>query len=432
MTGQAVAFEGHRHVAHKSSSWKVASLVLLTCTGLTGPLMLEGQTPTAAVPPALQAVRRHMLESPGNMLNFRSMDQLFDTRPVDRAGSVWALPVRSSALEFTYASAGASIPARQFEERTFTNALLILKDGTVVYEHYRNLSDERSHFASFSMAKSIVSMLVGIAVGEGRIHSLEDTVERFVPELKGSGYEGVSIRDLLRMRSGVAYDERYDFGTQSPAQQVFEQAIVQNTHRFADLAPGLARRMEPGRLFNYSTMDTAVLAWMLERAVGQPIATYMTTRLWEPMGMQASGFWIADGPPGVGRELAGMGFNAQARDYARLGQMMLQGGQAMGRQIVPKAWVAESTASMLIDAPGPGNEPPPPIPMGYGYQWWTLHGTGMFMAIGLQGQFIFVDPASRTVAVKLSFFPPDQEMKLMGECMEFFRAAAAWNPRKQE
>jgi CubicO group peptidase (beta-lactamase class C family) len=190
--------------------------------------------------------------------------------------------------------------------------------------------------------------------------------------------------------------------------------------------------MEPGRQFNYSTMDTAVLAWALERAVGQPIATYMTTRLWEPMGMQANGFWIADGPPGVGRELAGMGFNAQARDYARLGQMMLQGGQAMGRQIVPKQWVTESTASRLIDAPAPGNEPPPPIPLGYGYQWWTLHGTGMYTAIGLQGQFIFVDPATRTVVVKLSFFPPDQEMKLMGESLDFFRAAAAWNSRRPE
>jgi len=411
---------------------RVASLVFLTCTGMTMPLLLKGETPLSAVPPALQAVRRHMLESPGNMLNFRSMDQLFDTRQVGRAGSVWVLPARSSTLDFSYDSGGERIPARQFEERTFTNALLILKDGTVVYEHYRNMSNERSHFASFSMAKSIMSMLVGIAVGEGRIHSLDDTVEHFVPELKGSGYEGVSLRNLLRMRSGVAYDERYDFGAQSPAQQVFEQAIVQNTHRFADLAPSLRRRMEPGRQFNYSTMDTAVLAWALERAVGQPIATYMTTRLWEPMGMQANGFWIADGPPGVGRELAGMGFNAQARDYARLGQMMLQGGQAMGRQIVPKQWVTESTASRLIDAPAPGNEPPPPIPLGYGYQWWTLHGTGMYTAIGLQGQFIFVDPATRTVVVKLSFFPPDQEMKLMGESLDFFRAAAAWNSRRPE
>lgn len=409
-----------------------AWVMLLVCAGAAVPMCARSEVSSAASAgpsTSLQDVRRHMLEAPGNMLNFRSMDRLFQTRQVSRAGDVWTLPARSAALGFDYASGGATFAARQFEERTFTNALLILKHGTLVYENYRNQSDARSHFASFSMAKSIVSLLIGVALSDGRIHSLDDAVERYIPELRGSGYEGVSIRNLLRMRSGVAYDERYDFGAHSPAQQVFEQAIVQNTHRFADMAPSLTRRLAPGKQFNYSTMDTAVLAWMLEKAVGQPISTYMTEKLWEPLGMESSGFWIADGPPGIGRALAGMGYNAVARDYARLGQMALQGGRVGARQIVPQQWLAESTASTLIDAPPPAsNQPPPPVPLGYGYQWWTLHGTGMFMAMGLQGQFIFVDPKTETVVVKLSYFPPGDDFKLLAECIDFFRAAAAWSP----
>jgi CubicO group peptidase (beta-lactamase class C family) len=173
-------------------------------------------------------------------------------------------------------------------------------------------------------------------------------------------------------------------------------------------------------------MDTAVLGWMLEKAVKQPLATYMTTKLWEPAGMERDGFWIADGVPGAGRELNGMGFNAVARDYARLGQLMLQKGRAQGRQIVPRDWVELSTASTAIDSPAPLDEP---VKLGYGYQWWTLHGTGSYTALGLQGQFIYVDPATETVVVKLSFFPPGADRALEGETLTFLRAVSAWLPR---
>jgi len=380
----------------------------------------------SAVSPALQEARRHMLDASVNALTFHSMDQLFYTRKVPRSGPVWELPRRDSTLSFHYSFDGKTLTPSEFIDRTYTNALLIIKHGTIVYEDYRNLTGEGTQFISFSMAKSITSMLIGIALAEGQIHSLDDSITSYVPELKGSGYEGVSIRQVMQMRSGVHYDERYDFGAKSQAQQVFEEAIVENVKRFADLAPSLKRGMPPGEQFNYSTMDTAVLGWMLEKAVKQPLSTYMTAKLWEPLGAESDGFWIADGPPEVGRALNGMGFNAVARDYARLGLLMLQKGRAHGTQIIPRDWVEHSTASTAINGTNPVGKSS--IELGYGYQWWTLHGTGAYVALGLQGQFIYIDPVNDTVVVKLSYFPPGDNNALEDESLTFFRAVSAWNP----
>jgi CubicO group peptidase (beta-lactamase class C family) len=381
-------------------------------------------TASTTVSPALQEVRRHMLDGDVNALIFHSMDQLYFTREVTRSGPVWVLPHEDADLTFEYTFDGSEYSANQFLDRTYTNALLIIKHSKIVYENYRNLTNERTRFISFSMAKSITSILIGIALAEGRIHSIDDLIVSYVPQLKGSGYDGVTIGQVMRMRSGVGYDERYDFGTRSQAQQVFENAIVQNVKRFADLAPSLRRELTPGAKFNYSTMDTAVLGWMLENAVGQPLATYMTTRLWEPLGAEADGFWIADGAPGIGRALNGMGFNATLRDYARIGLMMLHKGRAMDQQIVPREWIERSTASTAIEGPHPPNR----IELGYGYQWWTLHGTGAYTALGLQGQFLYIDPVNDTVVVKLSYFPPGDNSALEAESLAFFRAASAWKP----
>jgi CubicO group peptidase (beta-lactamase class C family) len=396
--------------------WAVAAVLAL---GLAPQAHSDPQ-----VPPAVQELRRHMLDASTNSLTFHSMDQLFYTREVTRTGFVWALPKREAPLDFRYTAGGSSHTPEEFLDRTYTNALIILKHGTVVYENYRNLTNDRTRFISFSMAKSFTSVLIGIALAEGKIHSLDDKIGQYVPELKPSGYGDVSIRDVMRMRSGVAYDERYDFGVKSQAQQDFEEALVENIRRFADTAVKLKRVQPPGKAYNYSTMDTAVLGWMLERAVKQPIATYMSSKLWEPLGVEADGFWIADGEPGVGRELNGMGFNAVARDYARFGQMLLQNGSVKGRQIVPKEWVEESTASTPIGGPFEHAA----VPLGYGYQWWTLHGTGAYTALGLQGQFVYVDPRTETVVVKLSYFPPGDNTALEDESLLFFRAVSAWNP----
>lgn len=375
-------------------------------------------SPPSTVPTAVQNARWHMLDPGINAFTFRNMDQIFTTRSVPRAGAVWTLPSQSHSLDFTYQVGEQTLPAQAIFERNATNALLILKDGHIVHETYRNRSDADTRFIGWSMTKSIVATLVGIALADQKIANLDDPVTRYLPELASGGYAGVSVRQVLEMRSGVDYEERYDFQNPGVAAANHLSSLVRNTSRFADAAKTIPRVHEPGTHFAYKTLDTAVLGWLLERVTGMSVSAYMAQKLWEPLGAQADGFFILDGEPGVGREFTGAGFNATARDFARLGQLMLQEGEANGQQIVPADWVREATTTRSQGTARGG----------YGYQWWTVPETGAYFALGLQGQIVYVDPATRTVAVKLSYWPPGPPDAWQAEALDFLKAAAAWQP----
>lgn len=389
--------------------------------------------PDGSVPPGLRAVRQHMLDAPQNMLVFHSIEHLFQTRPVPRSGPVAALAKVETALPAA-TIAGKTMTADAWEDRTFTNAFLVMRDGKILHESYRNNTDDRTHYISFSMAKSITAMLVGAAVADSSIKSIDQKATDYVPELKGSGYDGVTIRQLLQMRSGVDYEERYDFGNNpSTAAKIFLNAIVANTERFADTATKVGRKWTPGSHFNYSTLDTSVLGWILERATKQPLSEYTSRVLWQPMGMESYGFWMADGPAGTGRELSGMGYNATLRDFARLGQMMLDQGKFNGRQVLPADWVRQATTiTSNADAGAPpvtADVTSPFARSGYGFQVWTLDDTGAYMALGLQGQFIYIHPATRTVIVKLSYFPPEGSPdgdRALEETLAYFKTLVNW------
>ncbi len=358
-----------------------------------------------------------MLDPDTNSLMFHSMDKLFTTRTVARSGPVWALPRADHALDFTYSYKGQQYTPEQFLDRTYTNALLVMKDGKIVSEIYRNNTDDRTRFMAWSMTKSITSILIGCALSEGRIKSLDDPITLYLPELKTGGYNGVTIRQIMQMRSGVDYEERYDFGNPGIAASNHEHSLVENVTRFADAARTIKRLHAPGEVWQYKTLDTAVLGWLLERVSGgSTIAAYAAQRLWEPLGAERDGFFIMDGPPGVGREFNGAGFNATLRDFARVGLMMMNNGRANGHQIVSPAWVHKSTTP--TGGPGPG----------YSLQWWNTGGPGTFEAIGLQGQYIYVDPTTKTVVVKLSYFPPANTVA-GDETQAFLAAASAWTPR---
>lgn len=376
--------------------------------------------PVSSVPIAVQLQRWHMLDGDINSLMFHSMHELFTTRTVARSGPVWQLPRADHALDFTYKFEGATYTPQQFLDRTYTNALLVMKHGKIVSEIYRNNTNAQTRFIGWSMTKSITSILIGCDLAEGRIKSLDDPITAYLPELKGGGYDGVTIRQIMEMRSGVDYEERYDFQNPGIAARNHIAALIKNVARFADVARSVKRAHPPGAVFQYKTLDTAVLGWLIERVSGgSTIAAYTAQHLWEPLGAERDGFYIMDGPPGVGREFNGAGFNATLRDYARIGQMMLNGGVANGHRIVSAAWVKEVTDPTLT--PAKGTEP------GYGLQWWLMGDQGAYTALGLQGQYIFVDPKSQTVVVKLSYFPPSDE-KASEETAAFLAAAAQWTP----
>jgi CubicO group peptidase (beta-lactamase class C family) len=393
----------------------LSSLRLHAQQSLPPPLQID---PPSDVPVAVQILRWEMLEGGVNSLTFRSMDELFTTRTVARSGPVWRLPRSDRAPDFTYQWQGETRLAMDVLERTYTNALLIMKDGRIVSEIYRNNGHEDSRFVGWSMTKSITSVLVGCALAEGYVDSLDIPISDYLPELVGGGYDGVSIRHVMQMRSGVNYPERYDFANPGTAASNHIAALVRNTARFADVARTLPRIREPGELFQYKTIDTAVLGWLIERATGGSVSAYTTSCLWEPLGAEADAYYIMDGPPGVGREFSGAGFNATLRDFARFGQMMLDGGVANGRRIVSEDWVRQSTEP----SPGTGEQRG-----GYGLQWWMIGEEVAYAAIGLQGQYIYIDPATRTVVVKLSYYPPGDNTA-DGEVRAFLEAASAWQP----
>lgn len=369
---------------------------------------------------ALEEARRHFLDANVNVLTFHSADQLFLTSRVEASGTRWVLPRAERPLDFTYDFGGKTHPAADILDRTYTNALIIVKHGKIVAEIYRNQTDAASHFISFSMAKSITSILIGLALADHSIHSVDDQITQYVPELKDSAYDGVTLRQALNMRSGANYVEEYVVAHPHLLSGAFEQSYVENRMRFVSFARAMTRAYPPGEHYSYSTFETCVLGWVLERATHQSITQFMSDRLWKPAGMESYGYWMMDGPPGVGKEFTGGGFNAVARDYARIGLMMLRNGKAGERQVVPAAWVHESTVPSARAAADPA-EPA----FGYHYQWWPLLDSAAYMARGLQGQEIYVDPATDTVVVKLSYFPPGNK-EAFTEAVAFFQAASRW------
>ncbi|MFT3756700.1 MAG: serine hydrolase [Pseudoxanthomonas sp.] len=378
------------------------------------------------VPAEVQTLRRIMLNPDVSTLTLRNMDQLYDTRVVGRSGPVWQLPAATHDIDFSYTLPnGETHKASEFADRTYTDALLIIKNGKIVHEYYANgMRDYQRHMA-WSMTKSLTSLAVGQAVQDGLV-KLDERIDKYLPELAKGGYAGVTVRQVLDMTSGVDYEERYDFENPGIAAKNHERALVKNEVRFADAAIDIKRKQKPGAKFEYKTLDTAVLGWMLERVTGQTISAYFSQHVWQPLGTEYDGFFIMDGPVGVGREFTGAGFNGTLRDFGRIGLMMLHDGYANGHQIVSKKWVDESTK------PAGPEEGPPGSPGGYGYQWWTITGPSeAYTAIGLAGQYIYIDKANDTVVVKLSHLPLD-EKKYMEASIEigvFLGAASAWKPQ---
>ncbi|WP_298501113.1 serine hydrolase [uncultured Maritimibacter sp.] len=375
-------------------------LAAATLSGLTGAALAQSDDPGRWLTPTMIEARASMFMPTLNYLTFQHMDQMFATRTVVAGDTVWELPENPMSLEGDYTIQGESFDLEGALERTRTNALVVLKDGVIVYETYRNGSGPDTRFLTFSVAKSYTSTLIGFALNDGLIESLDDKVTKYLPEMEGSGYDGPTVRDVLRMRSGVNWEERYEFGSQTQLTQVHDNSLVAYSYRWCDYA---ANESEPGAnapdaVFNYATLDTSVLGCIVERVTGRTGAEYMSEKLWKPMGAESDAYFIMDGPDDVGREFYGAGLAVTARDHARFGQMFLQGGMANGQQVVPADWVTEATV------PDEGYEPVAEgEPVGYQYQWWTDAASDVYMALGLHHQFIRVDPTNDIVIVKISY-----------------------------
>jgi CubicO group peptidase (beta-lactamase class C family) len=352
--------------------------------------------------PTMINARAHMFEPALNYLTFQHMDKMFAVRTVAAGDDIWELPAKPVSIEGEFTFRGKTLDLEGFLEASSTNALIVVKDGSIVHESYRNGSDSGTRFLTFSVAKSYVSTLIGLALADGVIKSLDDKVTDYLPEMKGTGYDGPTIRDLLLMRSGVDWLEVYEFGSDTQLTKVHDNSIVAYRYRWCDYAANESKPgpNKPGAVHNYATLDTSVLGCILEKAVGRTGAEYMSERLWKPIGMEHDAYWIMDGPEAIGREFFGAGLNATARDHARFGLMFLNGGVANGKQVVRADWVKQATV------PDDGHEPTAPgESLGYQYQWWTISNSDAYSAIGLHHQFIYIDPANNIVIVKVGHTP---------------------------
>jgi CubicO group peptidase (beta-lactamase class C family) len=388
------------------AAWTVGGLFLL---GLVGFVWLRQSPYWAGITLFAESQR---------VENFRAMDRVFPERPVARSGPVWAFGHDPQPLPAAYAFGGAERSLAAFVDRTVTTGLLVVHRGAITHEEYRLGADQTSPFTSWSMAKSVLSALIGIAVDEGHITSVRDPIGAYVPALQGSGYADVPIEDALTMSSGVAFDEDYD-NPWSDINMLFIRAMAMRVP-IEQLIGGLAAARAPGTFNDYVSADSMALGLVLEAATGMRVAEYLQSRLWGPMGAEADASWSTDL---TGREFALCCVNARLRDYARFGRLMLEGGAREGRQIVPAEWVR---ASVNPTAPHlqPGVNPASSWTFGYGYKWWIPEDPrGDFLAIGVWGQYIYIDPARSVIVVKTSADPAFDDND--HESVAVFRAIAA-------
>jgi len=275
-----------------------------------------------------------------------------------------------------------------------TTGLLIARDDTILVERYQYGRNDRQRLTSWSMAKTLTSMLVGIALAEGRIRSVDDPAERYVPALTGTEYGRTSLRHLLQMSSGVKFVEQYTGN---------DDVTELSRRSFVQLKPGGIEAVRPfnereapaGTRFSYASVETQVLGLVLRAATGRPVAAYLEEKIWQPIGAEADATWLVDD---TGQESTYCCLNAVLRDWARVGLLLAHDGRWRGRQLIPAEWLQAAT-TVRDDQP----HLRPRVATryyGYGYQVWIFPGERrMFALLGVRGQSIFVDPTSRLVMV---------------------------------
>ena len=303
------------------------------------------------------------------------------------------------------------VNVNEYLSRTDVTALLVLKDGTITYENYWLTGGKSVKWLSASVAKSFISALIGIAIDQGYINSIDDAVTVYVPQLKDSAYDGVRIKDILQMSSGASWNEDYSDPNSDINRSVRIFALGGSLDEFT---ASLKNEKKPGTFNRYNSTDTQVLGMLLREATGISVTQYMQKMLWDPIGAEDNAYWLLDSE---NMEVAYGGFNATARDYAKLGELYRLEGSINGTQIVPSNWIQ---ASITPDAAHlmPGENALSDYPLGYGYQWWIPDDSGDFMAIGVYNQFIYVSPQNNVVAVQLSannIYGTNEELSTLSE-----------------
>jgi CubicO group peptidase (beta-lactamase class C family) len=383
----------------------------------TGPdAELYGATEGFPVPGFWARQQGNPYESKYRVGAFSHFDEFFQTRQVRRADQPWMF--QRSQVDIRYSYRGNRSSVTEYLSRNPVTGLLIAKDDRILFEQYQYARTDHDRFVSQSMVKSIMGMLIGIAIAEGAIKSVDDTPETYVPGFKGTEYGKTPIRDLLHMSSGVEFREDEDNGRDLNrlwsdmvrGSWIFPKGTINSIAQFnRRIAP-------PGTRYFYASIEPDVLGVVFHNAVNKSASDYLREKVWEPIGAEADASWLVDAE---GFEVAHFGFNAVLRDYARLGRLLAYDGAWEGKQIIPAQWMIDATTVRDSDAYlAPGKAMPT---FGYGYLLWLLPGMRrQFALVGDLGQRICIDPASKLVMVQTALDDHGEVWRLWAALVEQF------------
>ena len=359
----------------------------------------------------------------------KGMRNLLANLPTDRNVLFWTVPQRDAAFRSLDAVAvlaeanvieagGTAFPMPRGEPISIpmnveiymreqrTAGLVIIQDGKLRLEQYGLGFDGTGQWTSFSVAKSFTSTLVGAAIKDGFIKSIEDKVSDYIPNLKGSAYDDVSIKQLLTMTSGVRWNEDYE-DKNSDVALFNDHKAEPGVDATVSYMRTLSREAPAGDKWAYKTGETNLIGVLVSSATGKTLSAYLSEKIWAPFGMEHNGSWLLGS---TGHEISGCCIQASTRDFARFGQFMLEGAQIDGKPVLPEKWIAAATTRQA-DIGHPGK--------GYGYQWWT-DDDGSFAAQGIFGQGIFIDPKRKLVIASNSNWPKATDYDTVGAQREAF------------
>lgn len=377
--------------------------------------------------PCDPGTRASWMSAPVSACAFTHIGALFPLRRVGRSETgASGLSGTPTDINIRYEFRGKSYNLQDFASRTRAYGIIALQGDSVLAERYGDGTDAHTRFLSFSVSKSVVSTLIGMAIKEGLIGQLDDRIDKYLPDLAGSGYDGVTVRQLLSMGSGTQFSEVYE----NPRSGIgeFVRLVNKNEGQLYQFVRSLPREHAPGTRFNYASPDTEILGELLRRVSGMPLADYASKRLWVPLGMQEDAQWLLDGADG--REVSSGGLAASLRDLARYGRFVADGGKTSDGLLVPDAW--------FPGAIRPGQpytafgKTLPNTDLGYGFQWWVRPLPRMTVAaMGIFGQFILIDQASGTVLVVLSAWTAPFEADRYEETFALFDSLVQANSAKK-
>ena len=330
------------------------------------------------------------------LIGYRNMEKIFPARRVAADRASQPLPTTGEPLEVVYEQDGETWTTDRFMESSNAVGVLVLHRGQIVLERYRQGYDATQRWVSFSVAKSVTSTLVGAAIRDGAITSLDDPVTRYLPELIGSAYDGVTIHQLLTMTTGVAWNEDYE-DPDSDVARIKVEPSVDGKDPIVAYMSRVTRETEPGARHQYNTGETHLTGSLVRAATGKHLADYLSEKIWMPLGMELDAYWLLTTGEA---EQAGCCLSASLRDFARFGQFFMNGGTIGGTSVLPEGWVEMATAateqSRVIEEEGSES--------GYGFMWWILGG-GTYNAAGIFGQQIYLNPGLDLVVVIQSAWP---------------------------